>query len=78
MDLKGNAAYKAAFQEVHEFYLKKWQDTALSQVDEREKIYMLMKLLKLVDEHILGRVSQGEAYFSEKNQKLLKKQIKKL
>ena len=76
-NMMDNHAFKKAFKDTEEFYRRAWEETSLSQKEEREQIYMLTKLLLMVKRHLVGRVDQGEAYFKQLNmEKELKREVK--
>ena len=71
-DLQKNPAYKNAFNDVEEHYLKLWKETNIKDKEEREILYMAIRLLKEVKSHIEIRVSEGDAYIKQVDKDVLK------
>lgn len=66
-----NPAYRNAFIDVENHYMKMWKATQPRDTEAREILYLTIQLIQKVKSHIETRVNEGNAFekFTEKDLK---------
>lgn len=60
--IQQNPAYKAAFEDVEQDYIKKLLSTAAESKEQRECLYLAIRALRQVKRHIEIRITDSEVY----------------